>query len=67
MKTFSIGYKDQYGDFSKVWERGSTRKFETIEDCKTYMNENKDWYLENGITSYKIMQGWNVIEICEVK
>lgn len=68
MKKYSIGYKDSYGHFGKVWESGSARKFTTIEECEEYINqipkENYKYiYNENGKYIFKIMQGWNVITI----
>lgn len=59
---YSIGYKDSYGDFTKVWQNGGTRKFLTIEEAKEYIEENKEIYKESNINKFKIMQGWKVIE-----
>lgn len=56
-KIYSIGYKDDYGDFVKVWENGNTRKFETIEEAETFIKNN---IKRNG--TYKIMQGWNIVK-----
>lgn len=59
-KPFSIGYKDSHNDFSKVWdEKGSTRKFETVDQCKEYIESCKFK------TIYKIMRGWEVVEVID--
>ena len=55
MKKYSIGYKDKYGSFNKVWENGSTKKFENIEACKDFIKNLTP-------NTYKIMIGWKVIE-----
>lgn len=59
-KVYSIGYIDKYGDFTKVWENGETRKFATIEECKKYLDKNKEAYKE--CKKIRIMQGWKTIE-----
>lgn len=57
---YSIGYKDKYNDFNKVCDKkGKTMKFTTIQQCKEFI-ENE---LNNNI--YKIMKGWEVVEIVE--
>lgn len=63
-KKFSIGYKDMYNDFVKVWEKGETKKFETIEEAKNFILNNLN--TEN-IKTFKIMKGWKIIEIIELK
>lgn len=60
---YSIGYKDKYGDFSKVWYKGSTRKFNTIDECKEYIINNKECFLNDNIRIFKIMIGWKIIEL----
>ena len=60
MKKFTIGYVDTtYAKpkFNKIWERGSAKKFNSIEECIEYI---KGFYPRN--REYKIMLGWEVIE-----
>ena len=56
---YTIGYNDAYGHFSKIWEKGRPKRFETKEECEKYIQT-----LSSGI--YKIMIGWNVIKEVEV-
>lgn len=64
-KIYSIGYTDSYGSFTKVWDKGYTRKFVSIEEAKEYLEERKQLYKENS-KNIKIMQGWKVIEEVEL-
>lgn len=66
---YSIGYKDSYNNFTKVWEKGKGRaiKFATIEETRKHIEDNKEYYLKHGINKFKIMQGWKVIEEVEMK
>ena len=56
MKKYSIGYKDSYGSFNKIWENGKTKLFDSIKDCKNYIKLLPT-------NTYKIMCGWQIIEI----
>lgn len=50
---YTIGYKDSYGSFTKIWLNGSPRRFETQEECEKFIQT-----LPKG--TYKIMAGWKV-------
>lgn len=67
-KNYSIGYKDSCGDFTKLWDdKGYTLKFTTIEEAKKYILEQTNFLQKNcNIKTFKIMQGWNIIEEMEV-
>lgn len=59
-KLFSVGYKDDHNNFLKVWdESGRTRKWETVEQCREYI-ESLQFK-----TEYKIMRGWEVVEVID--
>ena len=59
-KTLSIGYIDSYGDFCKFKDKnGYTSKYATLDECKELMNK------QTKKTIYKVMRGWEVIEIID--
>ena len=59
-KIFSIGYIDSYGDFQKFKDnKGYTLKFATVEECREIINK------QTRNTLYKIMRGWEVIEVID--
>jgi hypothetical protein len=61
-KQFSIGYIDNYGDFTKVWDnKGYTLKFTTIEETEKYIATMNKEFIDT-TKPIKIMQGWKVIK-----
>lgn len=62
-KLYSIGYVDNYNNFSKIWENGETKKFISVEDCKQFIENDKKYYYDLSVNhEYRIMQGWKVIK-----
>lgn len=54
---YSIGFIKKSGGLIKIWDNhGSTRKWNTIEECEDYINtcEKK--------TIFRIYKGWEVIK-----